>query len=380
MMHIAARTIDLDAGFARSDLSMRVVHSRAEAGAVWQGLYDELRESGLTNSWDWTECWLDSYGSSIAHWFVLCTVAGRNVGVALVTRGVNQRRGPMPIRTVHIGTAGEVPGESVCVEYNRVLVHPSHRNAFLIGLSTAPGAGRWSADVIELNGFAPEDLPASTTAGFRLTERCCHIARLSPDDHGAATLIDAFDGDTRRKIRKNLKRFTESYGPIRTEWVDDDARAQEVIDELIANHQARWASAGEAGAFASKRFQHFHRRLISRVLTKGQIALVRVTAGETLVGIFYGFIENGVIYHYQWGLPQFEDRSLSPGFVTGYKVMEDAAAWGLAELNWLAGDSRFKREMSNSTRTLLWAEKGMSPWFTAVNGLIRMKHAMRGRT
>jgi CelD/BcsL family acetyltransferase involved in cellulose biosynthesis len=152
------------------------------------------------------------------------------------------------------------------------------------------------------------------------------------------------------------------------------------MEELVAHHQARWTSAGEPGAFASPRFQAFHRSVIDRLLDKGRIALVRVTAGETLVGIFYGFIENGVIYHYQWGLPHFEESSLSPGFVTGYKVMEDAAGWGLAEVNWLVGESRFKREMSNATRTLVWAEKGLSPWFTTVNGMIRVKHALRGRT
>jgi CelD/BcsL family acetyltransferase involved in cellulose biosynthesis len=307
-------------------------------------------------------------------------VAGRVVGVAMLTRGRRQRRGPLPIRTLHLGTAGELPGESVWVEYNRLLVEPRYRTAFLTTLLDAPGAAKWSADTIELNGFAPEEVPKAAIKGCVIEEQICHIARLAPDAHGAATLLDTFDRDTRRKIRKYLTRFTDAYGPVQTEWVDDVARAQVVFDELIANHQARWASAGEAGAFASPRFQAFHRALIGKLLGKGRIALVRVTAGETLVGIFYGFIENGVIYHYQWGLPQLGDKSLAPGFVTGFKVMEDAAAWGFAELNWLAGDSRYKREMSNTTRTLVWAEKGLSPWFTAVNGMIRIKHALRGRT
>ena len=68
-----------------------------------------------------------------------------------------------------------------------------------------------------------------------------------------------------------------------------------------------------------------------------------------------------MLYHYQWGLPQFEDNRLSPGFVTGYLVMEEAQRRGLTELNWLAGDSRYKRDLSNGQRSLIWAEQSAQP-------------------
>ena len=56
--------------------------------------------------------------------------------------------------------------------------------------------------------------------------------------------------------------------------------------------------------------------------------------------------------------------------VTGYLVMEEAKRRGLVELNWLAGESRYKRDLSNAQRSLIWAEKRLSPWHTVVNGLI----------
>ncbi len=79
-----------------------------------------------------------------------------------------------------------------------------------------------------------------------------------------------------------------------------------------------------------------------------------------------------MLYHYQWGLPAFGDNSLSPGFVTGFLVMEEAKRRGMTELNWLAGDSRYKRDLSNSTRSLIWAEKSLSPWHRAINLLIAL--------
>jgi hypothetical protein len=179
-MDLTAGTIEVRSGLARPEVSLTVTRSRAQASTVWQSLYDDLGATGLTNSWEWTECWLNAYGSSIAHWFVLCVVAGRVVGVALLTRGQGQRRGPLPFRTLHIGTAGELPGESVWVEYNRLLVHSRYRTAFLSQLLDAPGAGKWSADTIELNGFAPEEVPNAAIRGCAIEEQVCHVARLAP--------------------------------------------------------------------------------------------------------------------------------------------------------------------------------------------------------
>jgi CelD/BcsL family acetyltransferase involved in cellulose biosynthesis len=365
-MSTRAESIPRSTERAEPTLVTRLVHSRTEVAPIWKRLEASLRSTGLANSWEWTDCWLNAYGDSVPHWFVVAERAGHAVGVALLTRGRKQRRGPLPIRTAHIGTAGEARGTGVWVEYNRVLVTPGDRTAFLTTLISVPGASLWAADVLEWNGFAPEELPAQIRSGLRLREESCFVTTLTD----SATVLESFDGDTRRKIRKNMKRFGTAFGDLSTEWIESTERAQEVMRELVSHHQARWTSAGKPGAFATDRFQRFHRELIDRLLPAGRIVLARVSAGKELVGIFYGFVEDEIIYHYQWGLPHFDDNSLSPGFVTGYLVMEEAKERGFSELNWLAGDSRYKRDLSNHTRTLIWAEKSLSPWHTAINGLI----------
>ena len=375
-MSALATPLDVNFAISRPPLTLRTTHSRPDVASIWQRLECRLRNTGLTNSWAWTDCWLNTYGSSIPHWFVIAERHGHPVGVALVTRGRGQKRGPLPVRTVHLGTAGERPGDGVTVEYNRLLVEPASRASFLSLILGDPGIRRWSTDVLQLDGFAPEELVGAPGTILRRSEQTCFSAMLTP---GGPDVIETFDGQIRRKIRKNLKRFTESFGPLDLEWVTDTERAQVVMTELVARHQARWTSAGMPGSFASGRFQQFHRAIVDRLVPDGRIVLCRVTAGETLVGIFYGFIESGVVYHYQWGLGQFDDNSLSPGFVTGYLVMEAARARGLTELNWLAGDTRYKREMSNTTRTLVWGELGLSPWYAAVNGMITIKQGVRGR-
>ncbi|MCC6792494.1 MAG: GNAT family N-acetyltransferase, partial [Thermomicrobiales bacterium] len=155
------------------------------------------------------------------------------------------------------------------------------------------------------------------------------------------------------------------------------ARARPVFEELVALHQQRWTAAGYTGSFASSRFLGFHRTLIANLLGEGRIVLYRATAGEQVLGTFYGFVERGSIYHYQWGLAQFEDNNLSPGFVVGALCMQEALDRGYDEVNWLAGDVRYKRELSTTSRELIWAEWQRGPWMTAVNALIGARRWVR---
>jgi CelD/BcsL family acetyltransferase involved in cellulose biosynthesis len=97
------------------------------------------------------------------------------------------------------------------------------------------------------------------------------------------------------------------------------------------------------------------------LLTSGRVVLYRVTAGEQVIGIFYGFVERNAIYHYQWGLSRCDDNALSPGFVVGSLCMQEAPERGYDEVNWLAGDVRYKRELSPATKELVWAEWHRGP-------------------
>jgi CelD/BcsL family acetyltransferase involved in cellulose biosynthesis len=315
----------------------------------------------------------------VPHTFAVVEQRGAPVAIALVTRGREQRRGPLPIRTTHLGTAGERHGESVVVEYNRLLTLPQHRAAAFEALTRAIGRAPWRTDLIELNGFAPEELAGWDMTGYRIDRQVCHVADLAAMRAAEGPIERAFGSSVAAKVRKNQRRFSERFGPIATEWVTEVDRAQPVFTKLIALHQARWQEAGEPGAFAGERLPRFHRALIARLLPEGKVVLVRVTAGEQLVGVFYGFAERGAIYHYQWGLTRFEESSLSPGFVTGICTMQAAIERGFSELNWLAGDVRYKRELATTSRELIWAERPVSPWMHTVYGLIALKHRLRRR-
>ena len=360
---------------------------RDQAARIWAGLLDQSGSDELTTSWLWISTWLDAYGHLVDHRFLAATdpATGHPVAITLATSGRGQRRGPLPVRTAHLGTSGEGAVDrggigGVYVEYNRILALPQYRAAALQAFTDQLAGPRWRlwrrVDYVELNGFAPEEFDGWDAPGFTVDTHACRTVDLDALRADGTPLAKAFGSQIGYKLRKNARWFTERYGPITTEWITTAERGQQAFTELIDLHQARWVAAGETGAFASDPLVAFHRAMIDQLLPLGRIVMVRVTAGEQLVGVSYSFDEHGALNHYQWGLmePAPEHNSLSPGFVTALALLQEGLARGYREVNWLGGDSRWKRELSTTTRDLIWAQRPVGPWATVVALAIGAKH------
>src|SRR5689334_11884198 len=79
---------------------------RGLAGATWREL-EAAHGAGVADGWDWVQTWLDHYGDLIPHRFAIGRRGGKARGITLLAHGVDQYRGPIPVRTIHLGTAGE---------------------------------------------------------------------------------------------------------------------------------------------------------------------------------------------------------------------------------------------------------------------------------
>jgi hypothetical protein len=363
---------------------------RATIGRSWQEIERRVGSAGLSCSWAWTAAWLRHYGDLVPHRFVVGERDGP-CAIALVVEGVGQTRGPIPVRTVHLGTAGEPDAETVRVEYNRLLVAPGDRRDFLRGLLDTIVASDLRWDELRFDGFPFEEIGPliDLDPSFIADTRVCHVADLAAVRRGSGDVLCALRRHTAAKIRRTIRRLEEQHGPLRVEWAETREQAEQIFAEMLVLHRARWESTGRTGTFASPRFAGFHRDLVASLFSAGAILLARVSAGNCTIGCDYGFVEHNRVLSYQWGVRRFEDRRLSPGLVTGAAVMQAALERGLDEYDWLAGDVLYKRELATTTRELVWARTARGPRIRVIAELTRAKrlaqrlrplHALAGVT
>jgi hypothetical protein len=322
------------------------------AERVWTLLEARVERPRVACSWAWTGTWLEHYGDVVPHRFAVGEVHGTECGIALVTSGFRRRRGPFRVRSVHLGTAGEPRRESVYVEYNGVLVEPEHRGAFAAALlAELDRDPRWHE--LRLDGFAPEDAEPFLVAEGRLETRreVCPMTDLRKAQETGGDVIRTLRSETRKKLRRSFR----GLGDVETEWAETPEQALEILADLASLHQARWNRAGEPGVFASPRFAGFHRALVRRLAPSGGVVLFRARAASGTVGCEYGFVERGRVLVYQSGVASHPDRQVRPGFVADALCMQACYEHGLDEYDFLAGDSMYKRQLSNSQRELIWA-------------------------
>ena len=330
-------------------VSVRLLASseRDAAAGVWAQLVEAGARDGVAASLDWTSTWLDHFGDVVPHRFAVAERGGEPVGAALVCGPVRRRRARVPLRTVLVGTAGEPEGEGVHVEYNRVLARPGEQRAVADALLAAlRDAGGW--DELLLPGFAPADAEPWDAAGVRWDAEPSPVCALS--EAGEDGVLGLLSPGVRRRVRQSLR----EYGELETELARTGAHARDVLDELVELHGRRWAADGAPGAFGSPRLIGFHRDLADRWAQSGLVRLFRARAAGETVGCLYGMVEDDRLLFYQSGLRAETDNRRRPGLVAHVAFMEACRRDGLREYDFLAGESRYKRELSTGAVELLW--------------------------
>ena len=326
-------------------------NERERALTIWRQLESQIELPRLSCSADWTRIWLDHYGESISHRFVICKQHDKPVGVALVTHGVDQFDGPFRIQTRHIGTAGEPDHESVCVEYNDILVHPQHRNGFIELLLDHIGRERvW--DQLCLDGFARGDLPVEIeSSGFTLRSYSSMFFDLRKARDNEVEPLALLGKSTKKSIR----RTRNAIGKIHVEWADDVVSALECFEELMELHQARWRAQGKPGVYSSKRFTNFHLDLITQLAQSGRIAIVRVVGDGTTIGCGQFLVERRRLLFYQGGWSEF-GHNINPGLLFHYACIEEATRRGYDAYDFMKGEARYKRSLTTDSETLVWGQ------------------------
>lgn len=166
---------------------------------------------------------------------------------------------------------------------------------------------------------------------------------------------------TRYQIRRSERRYAE-IGVLTLRRAETVAEAHDFLDALAALHQQSWAQRGKVGAFANPMFLRFHHALINRTL--GEIDLLRFDAGGHVIGYLYNFRHRGRASTYQSGFAYAPGEAhRKPGLTCHHLAAEMYLAEGLDAYDFLAGEARYKRNLSNASTDLHWIEimQGWSP-------------------
>lgn len=320
----------------------------------------------LTPSWLWT--WWRIFGRTGARRLrvALFTNGPKLVGVApLLTRPFVYRPG-IPYRRLELLASGEPEEDEVCSEYLGVVSERGCEQAVVSSLTSALSQGtfgKWDEIVfpsMAADAPIPEMLARAFSREGWSTETatsgaCPYVALPANWDEYTSSLSTS----GRYVLRRSLRDFsawadgTEKLHEARTR--QELAQGMRILRSL---HAERW---GDRGAFRSRRFSDFHDAVARALFAENALELSWLEVRSEPIAIVYNVVWRGKVYFYQGGRKVDLPRGIRPGIVLHARAIQRAIEMRRREYDFLAGPSRYKRQLSTNVRPLVHVRAVRAP-------------------
>ncbi len=146
---------------------------------------------------------------------------------------------------------------------------------------------------------------------------------------------------------RRRRRHLERRGPVRFRVLTTLEEIDYWLPVFFEQHVQRWRATGDPSPFTDPAFRAWYRALAQAALAAGWLHFSVLECDGKPAAFHFGFQYGDIL---SWYKPSFdwEFRKDSPGAVLIMQLIEDAAARGLAELDFSSGLEPFKLRFSNS--------------------------------
>jgi CelD/BcsL family acetyltransferase involved in cellulose biosynthesis len=338
---------------------------------------DALREAWLEiearsrcsffTSWAWIGNWLA----------MVCPPRhARTVSVYLGTRlmalGVFTVRrrflgmGPMHLR---LHETGDKVLDSLTIEYNGLVCEAGHERQALAAVIDhfARNDSRWLT--LYLPGMeidrVPHDVIRSTGLDCRMQKRAaCYVDLAALRDGGMDYMATVLSSKARGAIRRTARKLASHHGEVTVSVAADKQQRLDYFHAMAALHETHWTGeSDEHGAFNDPRILRFHEQLVSASNDGEGPLLIRLNAGEQVIGYVYNLEWRGTVYFYQAGIDyQRFGNYGSPGLLLLVHAIEHSLARGHDRFELMAGDSAYKQTLGMAENKMIWLSLDRTGW------------------
>lgn len=341
----------------RSPIVDRVALERA-----WCELSARAEHSYFT-SWPWVSTWLDLTGPRRPPDLVEVLRDGRLVGLALLGFRRHAQGMVVPVNGWFLHETGHSDVDDLTVEHNGVLADKAyadevHERFLDYCLRELPAAdAMFLSGVTEgtplANAVANASQPRWNTPRI-MKERPYFTVDLERLRAEGKEYLSYLGSSTRSQIKRSMKAYEAECGPLVLRSASTSEEARAFFAEMLELHNIAWQARGKEGAFAFQEILDFHLRMIPRAIVNGDVQLLRISAGEKVLGVLYNFVWQGRVSSYQSGFAFSERNKLKPGLVCHTLAVKHCLDLGLNVYDFLAGDHRYKAQLSTDRGTMRW--------------------------
>jgi CelD/BcsL family acetyltransferase involved in cellulose biosynthesis len=306
-------------------------------------------------SWAWIGCWLAATGSRPI--LIRASDGSQTLGLGFLGRNV-ARRNFLSVLQLCLNETGVADHDGLMIEHNGLLMArdvAAHLPAqFFRELRASQTLGSW--DELVLGGVSPKWIEAAKASGLEV-----ELDRINSDYSVDLEKVRNSGGSWQAGLSSNLRSqfrqsraFAERIGSLSLSRATTAEEALAYFEGLRTLHTAYWTASGKPGAFAPDFSVAFHRALISQNAESGGVEILRLAAGNQVLGYLYNFCYSGTVSNYQSGFSYLDDNRHRPGLLAHGFAIEQSLASGMKRYDFLAGDSPYKKRLGEDAGLLTW--------------------------
>lgn len=296
-------------------------------------------------TWDWIGAWLETVSPN----FILVE-ATRNhevVGLGILVERFEYRNGFVFSRQLHLNKTGNQDEDQIWIEYNDFLLEPTFASYTRLKIIEK---------IIHKLPFDELHIGVADTkvlddfSGYKLGRKHTWTAtsyevNLQKSTTKEDALEDILSRNTRQQLRKNVSLY-EQKGELKIEIAESLSVAEEWLQQIAKWHIQRWENSEVGSGFSNPSFVSFHKRLIANNIETKKIELLKVSAGDYVIGYLYNFINDDVVRFYLSAFRYEKQNKYKPGLLTHFLAIKHYKAVGKRVYDFMAGDARYKRSFA----------------------------------
>ena len=358
----------------RIEVSMRQFEfssrSLSKLADSWQMLESHSYNVSFFTSWNWIEAIL---AIEYANTYVLtATKDGRVIGLAILGyQPPNLKNGFN--HSLWLNKLGDPGLDQPWIEYNDFLLDGEQESTarsamwnYLLRQSVRP----WTRIHLDMmNRIALAELSVDGLTVRQKMRDKGFIKTLSEQEH---SLLKTFSKNTRSQLARSRRLLQPMIADFKVR--DSIVGKQACFEQIASQHRKQWRSSEWGSGFDNPAFVSFHQALFSK--PQIEIAELSLKTGEK--AFLYNFIYGNKVYFYLSCVPKLQDNKIKLGLVLHLMAMEHYQSLGLLYYDFLAGDARYKRSLSDVEYELESFEISRKTALNqAISNLRRIKQAMK---
>lgn len=318
----------------------------------WQSL-EHRANTNVFLSWQWIGNWLDLVTDKL--FLVEAYREDKLVGLGFFVEKNRKVFGCISVKQWWLHRTGIQQQDQIWVEYNDFLLDESCSVAVREQMVKAVSDFDPSVKEIIIGLSAAEKLDSFTRSFTKLNflevnevETCGYLASLSCSN--GEYLNKNLSKNTRLQISRS-KKILQSQGQLSFEVFTEPQKLIELYPKIASIHIDKWQATNEGSGFLNPVFDDFHKS-IALNNTNNMVQIAVLILNEVELGYLVNFVYNNKVYFYLSALQQNSDNKIKIGLTLHAEAMRYYAELGIESYDFLGGDARYKKSLSNKQYAL----------------------------